>query len=151
MKTKIIFLFLPLMVLFGCAAAEQTSEQKEKPTPEVYVFDDVSKADTTKIETAKKQEVKVEQVKADQPVTNNPAKKYVIQLGAFTTKERADFFVSENQSRTSLPMNISFNAQTKFYVVQLPPYGTKEEADLIRDNLRKFPAFKGAFTTTAEK
>ncbi len=151
MKAKIIFLLFPMIFIFGCAASEQTSEQKEKQTTEVYVFDDISKADTTKTETVKKMEVKPEQIKVEQPVTTTQVKKYVIQLGAFTSKERADVFVNENQSKTSLPMTISFNAQTKFYAVQLPPYKTKEEADLIRDNLRKFPAFKDAFTTTIEK
>ena len=150
MSARNILLLLPLIIIFGCTAAEESTEQQEKKSPEVYVFDDVSKVDSSKIVAPEKPISKPVPVVNDQPPVNT-VKKYVIQLGAFTSKERADSFISENQAKTSLPMSISFNAQSKLFAVQLPFYNTKEEADSIRDNLRKFPAFKDAFITTVEK
>jgi cell division protein FtsN len=154
MNTRIFLLLLPLIVLFGCTSAEQTTEQQEKKSPEVYVFDDVSKVDTSKIQSSPtvvtKPEIKQEQVIVPQTSTAQSIK-YIVQLGAFTTRERAESFVRENQSRTSLPMSISLNGQSKLYTVQIPPYKTKEEADVVRDNLRKFPVFKDAFTIAVEK
>lgn len=156
MKHINYLLLVPLAFLFACVSAEQTTDQTEKKTPDVYVFDDVKKVEEPKIDPPKveeqKPEVKPEPVKVDSVITDatTSVKKFTVQLGAFTTKERADSFVKEHQAKTSLPLAISFNAKTKFFVVQVPPYNTKEEADLIRDNLRKFSAFGDSFTISVE-
>ena len=158
MKLRNYYLLIPIAFLFACTSAEQTTEQTEKRPPEVYVFDDVKKAEEPKIaETPKveepKAEVKPEPPKAEPTITEAaPAgKKFTIQIGAFTTKERAETFVREHQSKTSLPLNITLNGTTNLFVVQVPLYKTKEEADLIRDNLRKFAPFNDAFTVSVEK
>lgn len=156
MKLRNYALLAPLAFMFACISAEQTTDQAEKKAPEVYVFDDVKKVEEPKIDSVKieaaKPEVKPEPVKIDSVVAAAPTdvKKFTVQLGAFTTKERADSFVKEHQAKTSLPMSIMFNARTKLFAVQVPPYKTKEEADLIRDNLRKFPAFADSFTVPME-
>lgn len=156
MKHTNYLLLIPLAFLFACVSAEQTTDQTEKKTPDVYVFDDVKKAEEPKNEQPKveeqKPEVKPEPTKVDSVITESTAsvKKFTVQLGAFTTKERADSFVKEHQAKTSLPLTISFNAKTKLFAVQVPPYKTKEEADLIRDNLRKFSAFGDSFTVSVE-
>jgi len=158
MKLRNYYLLIPFAFLFACTSAEQTAEQSETKSPEVYVFDDVKKAEEPKIaETPKleepKAEVKSEIPKVDptvaEPVLNG--KKFTIQIGAFTTKDRAETFIKEHQTKTSLPLNITLNGTTNLFVVQVPPYMTKEEADLIRDNLRKFAPFKDAFTVGLEK
>jgi cell division septation protein DedD len=152
MKTKILFSFIPLLAFFACTSVEETTKEVEKKQPEVYVFDDVSKVDTSKAQLPKpeiKSAPKVEQVVPEQPTATT--KKFTVQLGAFTSKDRAETFIKENQAKTSLPLTISFNGQTKLFAVQLPAYNTKQEADVIRDNLRKFDAFKEAFTAVVEK
>ncbi len=148
--------FVPLIILSACISAEHTTEQTEKNEPEVYVFDDINKANETKLDTLKKEIAapgkQAEPANKDTVAAaeNRAIKKYTVQLGAFTSKERADAFVKENQSKTSLLLLISFNANTKLFSVQVPPYKTKEEADIIRNNLRKFPAFSDSFTVLVE-
>ncbi len=144
----------PLIILSACISAEQTTEETIKKETEVYVFDDIKKADDVKPDTITsiKETNQVEPAKVE--VIENRIKdisiKYTVQLGAFTSKERADVFVKENQDKTSLRLQISFNAKNKLFVVQIPPYKTKEEADKIRDNLRKFSVFKESFTVLME-
>lgn len=157
MKLRNYFLLIPIAFLFACTSAEQTTDRSETKTPEVYVFDDVKKAEEPKIaEVPKieepKTEIKPELTKVETKVEDTilTVKKYTIQIGAFTTKDRAETFVKEHQSKTSLPLNIILNGATNLFVVQVPPYKTKEEADLIRDNLRKFAPFKDAFTVSVE-
>lgn len=149
-------LFVPLMFLLACISAEQTTDDAVKKTPDVYVFDDIKKIDEPKPDSAKTEvanaEIKNVKAKVDTVATTFTAfeKRFTVQLGAFTTKERADLFIKENQSKTSLPLLIQFNAKTKLFAVQVPPYKTKDEADIIRDNLRKFSVFSGSFTVIVE-
>jgi len=91
--------------------------------------------------------VKTEPVKTEQTVN---VKKFIIQLGAFTTKERADAFINENKSKTELVMNIIYREQIKLFAVQLPPFATKEEAERTRNNLWQVPSFKDSFIITVE-
>lgn len=155
MSIRKIISIVPLLVLSACISAEQTSEDSEKKEHEVYVFDDIKKADETKLDTVTIKEepkpVQPTKVEVIDSKINDISSKYTVQLGAFTTKERADVFVKDNQDKTSLPMQISLNAKNNLFVVQIPPYKTKEEADKIRDNLRKFIVFKDSYTVLVEK
>jgi cell division protein FtsN len=157
MKHSSLYLLIPLMFLIACVSAEQTAEQTEQKSPDVYVFDEVKKVDEVKPEVAKveeqKPEVKVDSTVVKPPVIEQPVmvQKFTVQLGAFTTKERAETFVKDNQAKTSLQLLINYNEKTKLFAIQIPSYKTKEEADLIRDNLRKFPVFGDSFTITTDK
>lgn len=150
MKTKISLIGLSL-ILFSCVSTEYVTEDKKADDTEIYVFDDVSNIDTTKIikkenlpENFGTKENAKEEVKAEINY------KYTVQVGAFTTKERAEIFINQNQNKTSFPLQIFYNQSTKLYSVQIPPYSTKEEADKIRDVLKNFPPFQEAFTIQIE-
>lgn len=149
--------FLLALIFFACSSAEQTTQQSQKKEPDVYVFDDVSKNDSTKNEPAKAIPQQPVQDKTEKKEITPPAaqqqqagKKFIVQLGAFSTKERAETFVKENQNKTELVMNISFNSQKQFFVVQLSPFSSREEAEKARSILWQLPAFKGAFIITTE-
>jgi len=151
MTIRNYFFIVPLIFLLGCISAEQTTEDNEKKNPEVYVFDDIKEKDEVKLDTVKAN-VETKAIEPTKPVVVEYDKslKYTVQVGAFTSKERADVFVKENQNKTSLPLQITFNVKTNLFSVQIPHYKTKEEADTIRDNLRKFNAFKDSFTVLVE-
>jgi cell division septation protein DedD len=145
------FLILLTIAFYSCSASEETTQQKEKKEPDVYIFDDIQKNavninDTTKA-IPSVEEVKVEPVKIE-PTVN--VKKFIIQLGAFTSKERAEAFINENKSKTELVMNIIYREQIKLFAVQLPPFATREEAEKTRNNLWQIPSFKDAFIITVE-
>lgn len=156
MKTLNVLSVLLIIGFFGCSTSEETTKQTEKKEPDVYIFDDLQKDEINIQDTAKAipsiQEVKVEPVKADSVKIEQPisTKKFIIQLGAFTTKERAETFINENKSKTELTMSIIYREPIKLFAVQLPPFTTKEEAEKTRNNLWQVPSFKDAFIITVE-
>lgn len=150
MKTKIVFIIISL-ILSSCISSEYVNEDKKNNDTEIYVFDDVTKIDTTKIiqEESKIVTNEIKENSKDEKKSQLNFK-YTVQVGAFTSKERAETFINQNQNKTSFPLKIVFNKITNLYSVQIPPYNTKEEADKIKDILKNFPPFKEAFTIQIE-
>ena len=158
MRSINYFLIVLAIVFYSCSASEETTQQSsEKKEPDVYIFDDIQKDavninDTTKaipsVEEVKVEPVKSEPVKTEQKVS---VKKFIIQLGAFTTKERAEAFINENKSKTELTMTIIYRDQIKLFAVQLPPFATREEAEKTRNGIWQTPSFKDAFIISIEQ
>lgn len=147
MTTKDYIVLSFLIIFFqGCVSSEYTTETENKKEDEIYVFDDVSKIDTSLVQND------IDSLKEDKIKESKPTQliKYTVQVGAFSSKERAELFISQQQNKTSFPLKIVFLEDKKLYSVQIPPYSTKEEADKIRDILKNFPSFKDAFTLTTE-
>lgn len=152
-----ILITISMVLLIGCTSSEETTKQSEKKEPDVYIFDDIQKDavnlnDTTKtiptVGEVKSVPVKIDSVKSGQTISG---KRFIIQLGAFTTKERAESFINENKSKTELAMNIIYREQIKLFAIQLPPFATKEEAEKTRNNLWQVPSFKDAFIISIEQ
>lgn len=126
-----------LLSYAGCSSSQQT-QSTESTEDSLYVFETVP--DTSS---------------GDIPVLNYPdmgATYYVVQIGAFTTRDRAEKFAEE--SKTDLPYNvkISFSKQNNLYVVQLQDYYmTRSEAEKVRDNLRQNEKFGDAWILTIYK
>ena len=149
-----LLIFLSTL-LFACASSEETTQQTQKKEPEIYVFDDVNKHDTTKVEIPKQAEAKPEvpEVKSAPEIKEsltNSTKKFIIQVGVFTTQERAQAFVKENQSKIAYIMNITLRDTDKRFVVRLQPFQSKEDAEKVRNNIWQIPSFKDAFIITLE-
>jgi len=141
-KKNLILLSLVLIIMISaCSSSEETTgSNQEESQPEVYVFDDVTEAeDTTQVAT---EAIPVEQV------TDSNEIKYYVQVGAFTTNERAQQFQKENSSKISYPMNISYSDDVKLFVVQLPPFPNRAEAERVRNELWQISVFKDAFIVT---
>lgn len=128
---SILFLF----VLFsGCSGSQQSSEEDQ-----VYVFDQIPKENT--IEAPKTGEY---------PDINETY--YVVQIGAFTTKERADSFAEMSKLKLKNEIDITYNESVKLFVVQVIPfYKSKKEAELVRDEIRMNPDFNDAWIVTVNK
>lgn len=161
LKHYLIFIFISMASLIGCSVSEETTKQTEKKEPEVYIFDDIQKDevninDTSKnipsVEELKVEPIKTEPIKTDSAITEQKVSvnKFVIQLGAFTSQDRAQAFINENKSKTELTMSIIYREQIKLYAVQLPPFATKEEAEKTRNNIWLIPSFKDAFIIKVE-
>jgi cell division septation protein DedD len=154
--TNYLLIFLTAF-LFACASSQETTHQTQKKEPEVLVFDDVNKNDTTKVEISKQvdptkqAEPKPEVISPQQITSAAPmAVKYIVQVGVFTSQERAQSFVNENQSKIVYLMNITLRDTDKRFVVRLKPFATREEAEMVRNNIWQIPAFKDAFIITIE-
>ncbi len=141
---RLILLFLAAVLLYSCSSFETAVKQEQKKPPEVYVFDDVSKVDTAKADTTKKPVPQTE-VTEEKPAEPVSVKSFIVQVGAFTSKERAEAFIKENQNKILQKMNVSFSNQVQLYVVQLPSLSSREEAEKQRNELWKIPGFKDAF------
>jgi len=152
---SLIFL---IALFYACASSEETTTQEsQKKEPEIYVFDDVNKHDTTKVEIPKQAEAKPEEPKPEvksapeiKESLTNSTKKFIIQVGVFTTQERAQAFVKENQSKIAYIMKITLRDTDKRFVVRLQPFESKEDAEKVRNNIWQIPSFKDAFIITLE-
>jgi hypothetical protein len=138
LRMKSIFLStlgLFLITILICCTSSQQSQGEDK----VYVFDEIPKENTI---TAPKTG---EYPNLDQTY-------YVVQIGAFTTKERADTFAEMSKTKIKNEIDITYSDPIKLYVVQITPfYKSKKEAELVRDEIRLNPEFNDAWIVTINK
>ncbi len=159
MKIKNVLFIAFSIILTACSATQEISETDKSSEPEIYVFDDVDKIDSVSTKQDSSTINNINPIPPEEklpPSTTNDKEqkitaKYIVQVGAFSSKERAQRFVNENQYRTNHKMNISFNNQTNLFVVQLPSFNTREEAEEVRNSIWDIPVFKDAFIITVEE
>lgn len=136
MKNRFITLAILLssILISSCTTSQQSSEEDE-----IYIFDKIPKENT--IEKSKTGEY---------PNINETY--YVVQIGAFTTKDRAETFSNLSKTKIKNEIDISYNDALKLYVVQIIPfYKSRIEAEMVRDELRKNAAFSDAWIVTVNK
>ena len=135
---KVIFSSLSVLfiltLLIGCTASQDSTGEDK-----IYVFDDIPKENT--IEAPKTGEY---------PNLNQTY--YVVQIGAFTTKEKAESFAEMSKSKIKNEIDITYSDPVKLYVVQITPfYKSKKEAELVRDEIKLNPEFNDAWIVTVNK
>lgn len=149
---RLSLLFFIGLIVYGCSSSKETQSDNNISEHDYYIFDNVEKIDSVNNDIQKHADNKTDslQIKSDLTIKKDSleAVKYFIQLGAFTTKERADGFIQENQGKLSYMMSAIYNTQRKLYVVQLPPFTQRVDAETVRNTLWKIPAFKDAFIIT---
>ncbi|OGU77444.1 MAG: hypothetical protein A2V93_09670 [Ignavibacteria bacterium RBG_16_34_14] len=106
---------------------------EEKDT---YVFDEIPE-----------NELENEPTKHD--VENRTPKEeiyYLIQLGAFTSKQNAENFAEQCRKKLGREISVSFNDDVNLFVVRLETkFNNRNEAEKVRDELRKEEEFKDAW------
>lgn len=126
-----------LLYTEGCSSWQQTQEE-ETGTDSVYVFDSVPDTSTEKIPALEYPEMEMTY--------------YVVQIGAFTTEERAQNFAEEAKQLLPFNVKISYSRQNNLYVVQLSDYYTsRSEAEAVRNDLWKKEKFRDAWILTIYK
>lgn len=135
---KVIFSSLSVLfiltLLIGCTASQDSTGEDK-----IYVFDEIPKENT--IEAPKTGEY---------PNLNQTY--YVVQIGAFTTKEKAESFAEMSKSKIKNEIDITYSDPVKLYVVQITPfYKSKKEAELVRDEIKLNPEFNDAWIVTVNK
>jgi SPOR domain len=138
-----LIIFTSILYIYGlngCSSSqESTQENTGRDTSGVYIFDKVP-ADTT--------------INFSEPEGFPPFNKtfYIVQIGAFTTKDHAEKFAEKSQSELEHKVSISFNPQINLYVVQLSPfYETRTDAEQMRDKLWKMEDYKDSWIVTVNK
>ncbi len=156
---KKIFYITIFFVLWGCATSEKSTTDNANTKDEVYVFDSIGLGDVNAIKEEpqldkkpteqpdeKPSELNVEEVPPAVESTNEIL--YYVQIGAFSTKERAKEFVNEVNPIVQKDLKITFNTEKNLHVVQLPPFKTRLDAEKERNRLWKYEPLKGAFIIT---
>jgi len=123
--------------LAGCASTQET-QSTDTGKDSVYVFDSTSDVEPGEIPALEY---------PDMGMTY-----YVVQIGAFTTKDRAQKFAEESKQLLPFDLKTSFSRQNNLYVVQLSHYYTsRTEAEGVRSDLWKNDKFKDAWILTIYK
>jgi cell division septation protein DedD len=138
-------LILLATFLIACSNSQETVKPTPKKENDVQLLDDQKKNDSLKTAIPQKRDT-LSIKKEDQVIS----KKFAIQLGAFSSIERAQNFINENQSKIEQQMKIVFRDQVKLFTVQIPPFESHEEAEKIKNILWNNPAFKDAFIITID-
>ncbi len=152
--------------MLACSGGEKAVDENQQEQPEILVFEDIPKVDTSivakdtvRIEQPEpvveplitNQKINNQEVKIDTVAIEEKSINYIVQVGAFSTEDRAETFVKENQSKIDLKLSLVFNDQTKLFTIQLPPFITRDSAELVRDSIRQIQVFKDAFIITKEE
>jgi cell division septation protein DedD len=128
LKIKLTLLIVITFSLVACSSAEKTV--KEKKTDETYVFDEVPPEDYYTFET---------------PIEKNDAV-YIVQIGAFSTLDRAKQFADKSRLQLQKDIKVNFNDRNNLYVVQIhPPFQSKSDAVKYRDELWKNDYYNDAW------
>ena len=136
------------LLLSACSSTHQTTQTKTEPKDSLYVFDKVP-VDTTKPVILSKEAAPAEE---SQNIQNIQTPYYLVQIGAFTSKDRAQEFVDKTQSLLNQQVKITLNPDINLFVVRLAKiYTTHDNAEKVKDNLRQQEAFKDAWVVTVDK
>lgn len=133
-KLKLFLLIFFFISLTACSSTEKTV--KETKPNETYVFDEVPPEDYYTFET---------------PVEKSYAV-YIVQIGAFSTLERAKKFADKSRLVLKKDIKVNYNDRNNLYVVQIhPPFQSKTEAEKYRDELWKTDGYNDAWILVVDK
>ncbi len=142
-------LIIAAVILASCGQSQQAvktsssaSTQEQSKKDSLYVFDQVP---TSNVQT-----------KQDTALASQPAKTlttyYVVQIGAFSTKERADEFAEQSRNKIKGEIVVKFDNSVNLYVVRVAKdYTTHEEAEQERNEIWKTGSFSDAWIATEQK
>ncbi len=135
-KLKLIYFFLTVLFLsfVTCSTTEKTI--KEVKADDTYVFDEIPPEDYYTFET---------------PVEKNNVS-YIVQIGAFSTLERAKKFADKSRLVLQKDIRVNFNEKNNLYVVQIhPPFKSKIEAEKYRAELWKNDDYNDAWILVVDE
>jgi cell division protein FtsN len=134
----LIFSFAVILLLPSCASKEVTKDDTPKKDT-VYVFDQVAP------DTVKKQAPPVENTTVQTPY-------YLVQIGAFSTRDKAESFSGIAKTKLNYDVKIKYNDVIKLFVVQLsPPFSSRPEAEKVRNDIRQYKEYNDAWIVTVDK
>jgi len=113
----------------ACSSSEKTTNSIED-NDKSYVFDDVPPEDIFTLESPKE----------------TSANFYVIQIGAFSTRERAELFAEKSRRDLNRGIVVIYNDDVNLFVVRLEEmFNTKIEAERVRANLWQMEEYNDAW------
>ncbi len=135
---SIITLFFLSIILQSCGTTQETT--KESGDDEVYVFDEIPEENI----------INIYDPETDPPYTG--MKYFIVQIGAFTTKEKAENFAKTSRSKLNKEIEISYSNRVNLFVVHIKPFFTdRSDAEKLRNELWRLPDYNDAWILTVIK
>jgi cell division septation protein DedD len=133
--TQSLLIVSACFLIVGCSTSQQGTEEEKQ----IYIFDEVPEEKT------------IEAPKTGEYPTLKEAY-YVVQIGAYTTQDKAEAFAELSRSKTNYKYSVIYGESTKLYLVQVIPFfKSRTEAEEVRNNLWKLPEFVDAWIVTVNK
>ena len=129
----IIVVGVAVYVLTSCSSSSNEIKTTKQVIDSIYVFDEVPPENIYTIEN-----------KEETPDTI-----YIIQIGAFSTLERAKEFSEFSREKLKKDIKVEYKEKKKLYVVQIYPYySDKKKAETYRSELINYDEYKDAWIVT---
>lgn len=149
MNLKLLLVFgLLIIYTVACSSSKESASDTNSNEQEVYIFDDVSEVDNEAISHEAVEVTTTEKVESPTPAEQvSPIVEggYTVQVGAFSTKEKAENFLRDVNSKIDYNLNIINSNKSGLFVVQLPIFDSRAEAEKVRNELWNIPQFSDAF------
>lgn len=131
---KIKTIILPLLIIAFCiinsCSSQIETQEKKADADSLYIFDEVPPEDIFKFESPVQQSIDV----------------YVVQIGAFSSLEKAKEFAENSRAILNRDIKVEFNQQKNLYVVWIhPTFEDKNMAENYRNELKNYEEFKDAW------
>jgi hypothetical protein len=131
LKTISVLLYILIALNFiSCSSSvEETREEKvNNEEEEKYIFDEI-------------------------PINETVKKEYfIIQIGAFTTKQNAESFAEESRIKLNEEVSVTYSSDVNLFIVRLDKeFKIKKEAEKVRNRIRLNDEFKDAWIVTLAK
>lgn len=138
-KVAGILFSLTIAFLFtSCSTTKETVKEETPQKDSVYVFDQAPV------------ENKIEPLTTKEPLITGTY--YVIQVGAFSTKEKAETYSQLFKSKVNDETSITFNNEKNLYLVQLVnKFTNKQDAEKKRDLIKENKEFSDVWIVTINK
>ena len=82
-KSKIVFIIVLTILLYGCSSIQKN--ESSNTSNEAYVFDNVAISDSSNKVQAETNE--------STEIVEEPIEMYIVQIGAFSTQDKAEIFL----------------------------------------------------------
>lgn len=126
---QIKFLLILLILFFSCSTSEKTTDRQEQEG-DSYVFDEIPPEDVFTIQSPKEKETE----------------KFIIQIGAFSSEDRAESFAQISEEKLNRSIKVVYDQKVRLFLVQIhPTYESRKEAELMRDTLWKLEEYSDAW------
>ena len=153
MTRKILSLLslLLLVTLIGCSSSEvekKDSSDKKAAKDSVMIFEEAVP------DTANRNlEIRAALEKNNQAKEQSAKPlKYSVQIGAFSTLEKADKYAASSKTKIHKELTVTYNDAVKLFVVQVTPaFDHKSDAESLRAQLWKSKAFGDAWIVLVDE
>ena len=127
---KVFLIFFPIIFIISCSSSQETKIETKEEKDTTFVFDEIPPEDLFEFETPAPKSVE----------------QFVIQIGAFSTFERAKDFADQSWVKLNKEIKVEYKQTKNLYVVWIyPPFTDKILAENFRKKIQQGGEFSDAW------